>query len=105
MRKNSITDFVEEQEILNNIQTSIKKLYSDDEALRDEEFLKELTVRTLEVINYMDTVHDGLLEESGIIQVAKQYSTSTEQIARDIIEVMLFSTIARQSMELEKIGC
>ena len=104
MRKNSITDFVEEQEILNNIQTSIKKLYEGDEALNSEEFLAELTVKTLEVINYMDQVHLDLLEEPGIIETAENCNASTHDIAKDIVEIMLFSTIARQAILLEEYG-
>lgn len=104
MRKNSLTDFVEEQEILNNIQTSIKKLYAGDEELDNEEFLSELTIRTLDVINYMDSISEELVEEPGIIQVAKEHGTTTEHIAKDIVEVLLFSTVARQLMLLERLG-
>lgn len=103
LRKNSLTDFVEEQEILNNIQTSIKKLYEGDEALNNEEFLAELTIKTLDVINYMDNVHSELLEEPGIIETAKSCNASTNDIAKDIVEIMLFSTIARQSLLLDEL--
>lgn len=103
MRKNNLTDFVEEQEILNNIQTSIKKLYEGDEALKNEEFLAELTVKTLDVINYMDNVHSELLEEPGIIETAKSCNASTHDIAKDIVEIMLFSTIARQSLLIDEL--
>lgn len=102
-RRNSITDFVEEQEILNNIQTSIKRLYVGDKELDNEDFLAELTQRTLDVINYMDGIHAELLDEPGIKQVAEQYDTTTEHIAKDIIEVLLFSTIARQGMVVENL--
>ena len=103
MRKNSLTDFVEEQEILNNIQTSIRKIYCDDEELDDEDYLSALTSRTLEVINYMDKVHEELVQEPGIINVAEEFETSADNIAKDIIEILMFSTIARQKIVLEQL--
>lgn len=98
---NSITNFVETQEILNNIRTSIKKLYANDDTLNNEDYLSELTLRTLDVINQMDEVFDGLVEDPGILKTAKLFDTTKEKIAQDITEIMMFSTIARQSMAIE----
>lgn len=99
--KNSITNFVETQEILNNIRTSIKRLYANDENLDNDEYLSELTLRTLDVIKQMDDVFDGLLDDPGIERTAEQFDTSKEKIAQDVTEIMLYSTIARQSMVID----
>lgn len=100
-RKNSLTDFVEKQEILNNIQTSIKRIYADDEMMQSEEFLAELTRRTLSVIEHFDVVFENLILEEGIKETAERFEVSTGKIAQDIIEIMMFSTIARQNIIIE----
>lgn len=100
-RKNSLTDFVEHQEILNNIQTSIKRIYADDEMINNEEFLAELTRRTLSVIEHFDDVFENLILEEGIKNTANTFGVPTGKIAQDIVEVMMFSTIARQNIIIE----
>lgn len=103
MTRLNMKNFVEHQEILNNIKTSIVKLYANDGALEDDNFLAELTVKTLEVINHMDDIFDGLLEDPGIISVAEQFDCAPEKIAQDVVEIMMFSTIARQNMLIEEL--
>lgn len=100
-RKNSLTDFVEKQEILNNIQTSIKKIYAGDEMMGSEEFVAELTRRTLDVIEHFDAVFENLILEPGIKDTAEKFEVPTGKIAQDIIEIMMFSTIARQNIIIE----
>lgn len=98
IRSNGLLDFVERQEILNNIQTSITKIYTDDPAIHVDGFLEELTLKTLEVINHMDSVFFEMLEEPGMSKVAEQFETTKDTIAKDIVELMLYTTIARQHM-------
>ncbi len=100
---NSLLDFVEQQEILNNIQTSITKIYSDDPELQSDGFLETLTLKTLEVINHMDTVFFEMLKEPGMSKVAEQFETTKDTIAKDIIELMLYTTIARQHMLIDEL--
>lgn len=101
-KPNSLLDFVEHQEILNNIQTSITKIYHDDPEIHAEGFLEALTLETIEVINHMDGVYFEMLEEEGLSKVAEQFKTSKEVIAKDIVELMLYTTIARQSLLIDK---
>jgi len=102
-RTNSLLDFVEQQEILNNIQTSITKIYPDDPEIHSEGFLETLTLKTLEVINHMDTVFFEMLKEPGMVTVADQFETTKDVIAKDIIELMLYTTIARQHMLIDEL--
>lgn len=103
MKKNKLTDFVEQQEILNNIQTSIKKLYAGDEELNNDEFLSKLTIKTLDVMNYIDSTIDNLLDDDNIKQVAIEYGTTVEDIIQDMMDILLASTIARQLMLIENL--
>lgn len=95
--------FVEKQEMLNNIQTSLVKLYEKDELVKDEAYLAELTEKTFEAISYMDEVFKNLLNEPTLNKVAEDLRAQREDVATDIIELMLFSTIARQNIEIEEL--
>lgn len=102
-KSNSLTNFVETQETLNNIRTSLKKLYHDDEKIKDSEYLERLTDQTYKIMVYMDEVYDDLLRECGVNDVASEFGTSPSEIASDIIEILLLSTIAKQNMLIENI--
>lgn len=102
-KANSLLDFVEKQEILNNIHTSITKIYADDPAINDEDFFEALTLKTLDVMDHMDGVYLNIVDDPGIISVAKEFKTTKEIIAKDIIELMLYTTIARQRMLLDEL--
>jgi len=100
-KTNSLLAFVEKQEILNNIQTSITKIYADDPSIHEEGFLEELTLKTLDVIEHMDTIYSDMLENNDIVTLAKQLKVPADDIVKDVIDLMLYTTIARQHMVID----
>jgi len=101
--KTKLKDFVEKQEILNNIKTSLKKLYSAEELFEDDKYLNLLTKKTLETMDYMDEVFKDLVNNSELDSVAEEFKATKESIASDIVEIMVFSTIARQSILIDEL--
>jgi len=101
--KTKFKDFVEKQEILNNIKTSLKKLYSTEELFADDNYLNLLTDKTLETMDYMDEVFKELVDNPELDSLAEEFKASKESIASDIVEIMVFSTIARQSMLIDEL--
>lgn len=104
MKKNSsLANFVETQEILNNIRTSLKKIYCEDEDIKDNDYLEALTEKTYNIMRYMDEVYDELLEESGVSDVAEEFETPASEVVSNIVEIMLLSTIAKQNMMIDNL--
>jgi len=97
----NLKDFSKKQETLNNIQTAITKLYANDEAFADKESLDILTAKTYDTIMYMEDVFKELITQPEAEDMASKLSTTKEDIANDIIEIMMFSTIARQALIIE----
>jgi len=98
---NTLTNFVEKQEILDNIRNSLKKLFLNEEELNKSEYLTRLTEKTYEIMEHMDDVYNDLMEESGVIETAEEFITSPKKIANDIIEIMLLATIAKQNLLID----
>ena len=104
LKKENMTDFVKHQELLNDIRTSINRIYADDDIKYDSELMEEMTKRTLEIIIYMDRVTRDLYDDPELDAAADEFNTTKEYIVQDIINVMLYSTIARQSILIEELN-
>ena len=93
-----LADFIEKQEIMNNLGQTLSKLYQDDPTFTDNLDLPELTEKTYEVMQYIETVQEDLLKDPGVVTTAEKFNSTVEDVAADVIEVMLMSTIARQML-------
>ena len=98
---NKILDFIESQETLDNLSFTLKKLYTDDPIFSNDEDLTKLTEKTFEVMEYMERVQDGLCNDPGVIKTSEALGVPIEKVVEDVADVMLMSTVARQSILLE----
>jgi len=98
---NRLKEFVEQQEALDNIKTSLRGIYHDDPDILDDEYLNELTENILKYMGYMAEMHDDIVNSDGMDETAESLGISKKTLAGNIVEVMLFSTIARQNMIIE----
>ena len=103
MSNNTLLNFIEKQEILDNLNATLKKMYEDDEEFNNTEAIDLLTERTYTVMEYMENVQSNLATDPGILKVAKNYDVPTEQVINDVAEIMLMSTVARQAIVLEQL--
>lgn len=101
MSKNRFSDFVANQDMLDNLNLTLKTLYIKDELFNSEETLEELTNRTIDVHKHISDVYSDLLVDPGVKTTAKETSTSIHKVVSDITDILIFSTIARQSMLIE----
>jgi hypothetical protein len=101
MHKNKFTEFVANQELLDNLNFTLKNLYKNDELFNSEEVLEELTDKTLEVYKQVAEIHETLLKDPGVIDTSKTNNTSINKVVSDIIDIIIFSTMARQSMLID----
>lgn len=99
---NEMLDFIEKQEIMDNLGYTLKKLHGDDEFFSSKENLEILTVKTYEVMKYMEKVNEGLSEDPGVQFTSKNLDVPIEKVVADISDIMLMSTVARQALLLEK---
>lgn len=99
--RNTLTNFVEKQEILDNIRNSIKKLFLYENEMNDSEYVTRLTEKTYEVMEHMDGVYKDLTETEGVILTAEEFSSTPEKIANDVVEIMLLATIAKQNLLID----
>jgi len=99
-----LLNFIEVQEALDNLSFTLSKLYHGDEMFTPDDNLQVLTEKTYEVMEYMRTVHEGLTKDAGVIQTAERLNLSVNEVASDIADIMLMSTVARQSILLEKLS-
>jgi len=98
-----LSDFIEKQEIMNNLGQTLSKLYQGDPTFEDQIDLPKLTEKTYEVMEYIQSVESELLIDPGVKTTATKFNTTTEEVASDIIEVMLMSTIARQMLYIDSL--
>jgi len=103
MSNNTLLNFIEKQEILDNLNITLKKMYEDDDEFNSNEAINILTERTYTVMEYMENVQKNLANDPGILKVAKNYNVPTEQVVSDVAEIMLMSTVARQAIVLEQL--
>jgi len=101
MHKNKFSDFVANQDMLDNLNLTLKNLYKKDELFSSDEPLEELTTRTLEVYQYITDVYTELLTDPGVISTSKETGTPLHKVVSDITDILTFSTIARQSMVID----
>lgn len=101
MKKNAFLAFAEKQEILDNLSITLKKMYEDDKMFDNSESLKVLTEQTYNVMEYMETVKEGLSTDMGILTVAENFDVEAEQLVKDVAEIILMSTVAMQAMTIE----
>lgn len=98
MNKNKLATFIANQNLLDNLNFTLKNLYKNDELFNSEETLEELTNKTLEVYEYMSEVYENLLVDPGVIETSGETNTSLHKVVSDVTDIIIFSTIARQSM-------
>ena len=103
MSNNTLLNFIEKQEILDNLNVTLKKMYEDDEEFNSNEAIDLLTEKTYNVMEYMEHVQSNLASDPGILKVAENYDVPTEQVINDVAEIMLMSTVARQAIVLEQL--
>ncbi len=103
MEKNTLLNFIEKQEILDNLNVTLRKMYEDDVEFNDQESIDILTDRTFKVMEYMENIRNGLMDDPGIITVADAHGIPPEQVVIDVAEIMLMSTVARQTLTLERL--
>ena len=99
--RNKLKDFVEKQTILDNIRGSVQKIFYYEKEITDDDYLTRLTEKTYEVMEHMDSVYQDLITEDGVIDTAEEFITSPEDIANDVIEIMLLATIAKQNLLID----
>jgi hypothetical protein len=100
---NRLKDFVEQQEVLDNIKTALKGLYHDDPEIEDDDYINDLTESILKYMKYMGEVYDDILEGDGMDEAAEKVGISKKTLASNIVEVLLFSTLARQNMVIDEL--
>jgi hypothetical protein len=98
----NLAEFTETQEILDNLNYTVKGLYADDEIFNSDEAIEELTEKTYQVMKYMETVVDSLAEDPGIISTSETLNVPIQKVIADVTDIMLVSTIARQAILLER---
>ena len=101
MNKNKLATFIANQDLLDNLNFTLKNLYKNDELFSTEDTLEELTNKTLNVYDYMTEVYDNLSTDPGVIATSKDTNTSLSKVVSDVTDIIIFSTIARQSMIIE----
>ena len=104
MSDNTLLNFIEKQEILDNLNATLKKMYEDDEEFNSTEAITALTERTYVVMEYIENIQKNLESDPGILKVAENFNVSTKQVIKDVAEIMLMSTIARQAIILEQLN-
>lgn len=97
------SNFVQRQAALNNISDTLKQLYIDDELFNTPEAFAALTERTMEVMEHTDSYEAQLASDPNIINTAKKLMMPVEEVVVDISFVMLYSTIAKQSIIIEQL--
>ena len=102
MKKN-IKDFVEKQEALNDIRTSLSKIHKFDGINISDEYLDVLTEKTFEIMTETDIMFNEFLETDRVAIVSEQLNVTKEEVAKGIVELMLYSTIAKQSLLIEEL--
>lgn len=101
MTKNKFADFVANQDLLDNLNFTLKNLYKNDDLFNSDETLEELTNKTLDVYKYMTEVYESLVKDPGVIATSKDTDTPLFKVVSDVTDIIIFSTIARQSMMIE----
>jgi len=100
-----ISDFIQSQKILDYLSYAIKAFHFDsgvqDES--DEEF-EIITKKTLDVMQYMETVCKNLETDEGVIIAAEQSGMEIDKVIEDMASLMLMYTVAKQARLLEKIA-
>jgi len=101
MNKNKLAEFVANQDLLDNLNFTLKTLYKKDDLFNSEDALEELTNKTLDVYKYMSEVYENLLNDPGVISTSKETDTPLHKVVSDVTDIIIFSTIARQSMIID----
>lgn len=101
--KTTFTDFVKTQDALNNISDTLKQMYLDDPLFGTPEALQTLTERTYEVMEHTDAYENQLANDTSVINTAKKLDMTLQEVINDISFVMLYSTIAKQSLIIEQL--
>lgn len=99
---NKLLDFVEVQSILDNLSFTLSRLYHGDEIFATEEGLQLLTEKTYEVMEYMRSVHEELTTDPGVLQTAERLKLTAREVAGDVADIMILSTVAKQSILIER---
>lgn len=102
MKKN-IKHFVEKQEALNDIRTSLLKIHKFDGIPISGEYLDVLTEKTFEIMTETDVMFNEFLETDRVAIVSEQLNVTKEEVAKGIVELMLYSTIAKQALVIEEL--
>ncbi len=100
----SLLNFAEKQRDLDTLSTTLKKMYENDVAFNTEKALGILTDRTYIVMEYLGGIQLELMDDPGIIKTAEMFDVPKEHVIRDVSEVILMSTIARQELIIEQLS-
>jgi hypothetical protein len=101
--RDSLLDFTEKQNTLDDLNSILTTMYQDDEEFNTEESIRSLTDRTYVVMEYIANVQDKLIEDPSVLKTSETFDIPIEQVAKDVSEVMLMSTVASQAMAIEKL--
>lgn len=101
MSKNKFSEFVEDQALLDGLSFTLKTIYKNNEIFSEEGAIEKLATETLNVYKYMRSVHDELLNDPEVKQTSKTNNVPLNKVASDIIDIIIYSTIARQSLLID----
>lgn len=98
-----ISDFIESQRVLDYLSYAIRAFHFDagmpEES--DEEF-EIITKKTLDVMQYMETVCKDLETDEGVRAAAEKAETPIGKVIEDMASLMLMYTVAKQARLIEK---
>jgi len=94
-------DFVTTNEVLDNLSTTLKNMFSEDPTFGHGEAFNKLTERTYDVMCHMDASCEDLEKDPGILQTAERFGITSESVIEDISKIMMYSTIAKQALTIE----
>lgn len=104
-KQKTLHNFTQEQHALNNISDMLTYIFNEDPILEDTDAFNELTKRTLDLMKNTDDYGYQLSKNDLFLDaISDNGDTDVNGVIEDITYVLLHSTIARQSLVIDKLS-